>query len=191
VFTTIADRYMGKRFSSPNDAAWFGEELFFTDPPYGLPMQNDNDPLKETQVNGVYAVDSSGTVRIIIDSLTRPNGLAFFSDGSMLVANSDPGDPTWYRIKGTGKTTGTSAEVFYTVKGYDRSLKGLPDGLKIDNAKGIVYATGPGGIYFMNREGKLLGRFLLDNPASNCALSGDGKTLYITNDMFLLRLKLK
>src|SRR5262245_35516273 len=41
-FITIADKYNGKRFSSPNDAVYnSADELFFTDPPYGLQTQDD------------------------------------------------------------------------------------------------------------------------------------------------------
>ena len=56
-FITLADKYKGKRFSSPNDAVYNSAgELFFTDPPYGLETQNDNDPKKEIPFNGVYKV---------------------------------------------------------------------------------------------------------------------------------------
>ena len=39
-FTTLADRYLGKRLNSPNDAVYKPNgDLYFTDPPYGLPGQ--------------------------------------------------------------------------------------------------------------------------------------------------------
>jgi gluconolactonase len=51
-FVTLADKYNGKRFSSPNDAAFNSAgELFFTDPPYGLQTQDDTDPKKEISFN--------------------------------------------------------------------------------------------------------------------------------------------
>ena len=44
-FITIANTFNGKRFSSPNDAAYRSNgDLFFTDPPYGLGDQSDEDP---------------------------------------------------------------------------------------------------------------------------------------------------
>jgi gluconolactonase len=67
---------------------------------------------------------------------------------------------------------------------------GLPDGLKI-NKQGIVFATGPGGVYIFNSQGKKLGLIKLDNSTSNCALSPDEKILYVTNDMHVLRISLK
>jgi gluconolactonase len=190
-FITIADKYDGKRVSSPNDAVYNSlGELYFTDPPYGLPMQNDNDPTKETSFNAVYKVSDDGRVWVVTDSLSRPNGLAFFPDGRLLVANCDPNKPDWYLIDTGPDDTLIHPKLFFSVAGYDKKLKGLPDGLKIDS-KGNVFATGPGGLYILNKDGKLLGKLKLDNAASNCALSPDEKTLYITNDMYVLRFKMR
>ena len=53
--TILADHYEGKRFNSPNDLVYRRDgSLYFTDPPYGLASQLDNDPKKELKVNGVY-----------------------------------------------------------------------------------------------------------------------------------------
>lgn len=190
-FTTLADRIDGKRLSSPNDAAYDHRgNLYFTDPPYGLPMQNDNDPTKETSFNGVYRVLDDGRSIVVTNTLSRPNGLAFFPGGQLLVANCDPAKPEWWLFHPTDIDTIIHPKLFYSVAGYDKKLKGLPDGLKIDS-KGNVFATGPGGLYILNKEGKLIGRLHLDNATSNCALSPDEKTLYITNDMYVLRLKMR
>ena len=55
--TVLADSYQGKRLNSPNDLVYRSNgDLYFTDPPYGLPTQGDKDPLKELQVNGVYRI---------------------------------------------------------------------------------------------------------------------------------------
>jgi gluconolactonase len=190
-FVTLASAYQGKRISSPNDAAYNSKgELFFTDPPYGLPKQDDTDPAKETTWNGVYKVKKNGEVVLLIDSLTRPNGIAFFpGEKRLLVANSDPQKPMWYvyEVKGDALVNG---RLFYSAAGYDRKLQGLPDGLKIDK-KGNVYATGPGGIYFFNSQGKLLGLLSVPAAASNVALSADEKTLYITNNTQVLRLRMR
>jgi gluconolactonase len=189
-FVTIAGKYNGKRFSSPNDGVYSSSgELYFTDPPYGLEKQAD-DPKKETPYNGVYKVKKNGDVVLLVDSISRPNGIALFpGEKKLLVASSDGDKPNWYiyDVDGNGVRNG---KIFNSVAGYDKSLKGLPDGFKIDS-KGNVYASGPGGIYFFNSEGKLLGKLKLDEATSNCALSPDEKTLYITNDMNVLRLKMR
>ena len=51
-FVTVADRYDGKRFNSPNDLVVHSSgAIYFTDPPYGLEQQMD-DPAKELAVPG-------------------------------------------------------------------------------------------------------------------------------------------
>jgi gluconolactonase len=189
-FVTLADKYEGKRFSSPNDATFNSKgELFLTDPPYGLLSQSDKDPAKEISWNGVYKVKKNGEVVLLTDSLTRPNGIAFFpGEKKLLVANSDPRKLNWYVFDVDGDKL-TNGKIFYHAKA-ERGLKGLPDGLKIDK-RGNVFATGPGGIHIFNKDGKLLGRLRLDEATSNCSLSADEKILYITNDMYVLRFKMR
>lgn len=190
-YITLADKYNGKRFSSPNDAVYnSGGELFFTDPPYGLPAQNDSDPAKEIPFNGVYKVKKNGEVILLTDSITRPNGIAFLpGEKKLIVACSDPDKPNWYVFDIHGDSA-TNGKIFYSSAGYDKSLKGLPDGFKVDK-NGNVFATGPGGVWIFNSEGKPLGKIKLDESSSNVALSPDEKTIYITNDMYVLRLKMR
>jgi gluconolactonase len=197
VFKTIADKYLNNRFNSPNDAAFFNGDFYFTDPPYGLEKQMD-DPAKEIPAQGVYRVNADGMVTSLVDSLTRPNGIALSPDGNFLfVANSDPGKARWYRYTLTpdpsseeGELTLTAGEIFYDASPFTADAKGLPDGMKIDS-KGNIFATGPGGIFIFNPAGKAIGRIHLTELASNCALSADEKTLYVTNDMNILRIKMR
>jgi gluconolactonase len=190
-FATIAGDFQGKKFNSPNDAVYNSKgELFFTDPAYGLERGMD-DPGKELSFQGVYKVKSSGDVELLIDTLTRPNGIAFFpGEKTFIVANSDEEKPNWYAFDIDENNLLSNARIFYSAKGYDKTLKGGMDGLKIDK-NGNVFATGPGGIWIFNRSGKLLGKLRLNEAASNCALSPDEKTLYITNDMYVLRFKMR
>lgn len=189
-FISLASRYNGMRFSSPNDAAINSQhEIFFTDPPYGLPNR-ENDTTKETPWNGVYKIKQDGTVILLVDSITRPNGIAFMPGGKKLViANSDPGKPYWYIYDVGANDSLINGKIFYDASPV-KNVKGLPDGFKIDK-NGNVIASGPGGVYFFNSDGKLLGRVNLEHAASNCALSADERTLYITNDMQVLRLKMR
>jgi gluconolactonase len=189
-FTTIADRFDGKRFSSPNDAVFYNYSFYFTDPPYGLPKQAE-DPTKEISFNGVYVVPSEGEIKIIVDSLTRPNGLAFLPDQkTLIVANSDPDKAKWYAFDLTEGDSVTNARVFYDATENTKTEKGLPDGLKIDR-NGNIFATGPGGVWIFNLTGKLLGKIKITEATSNCALSDDEKTLYVTADMYVVRVKLR
>ena len=190
-FITLADKYQGKRLSSPNDAVYNkAGELFFTDPPYGLESQNDKDPKKEIPFNGVYKVKTNGEVILLVDSITRPNGIAFFPDEQQLIiASSDGRNPNWFLYDVVGDSL-TNGRLFYNDIASAKGQPGSPDGLKIDS-KGNVFATGPGGLWIFNSEGKVLGKLKLHHPTSNCALSADEKTLYISNDMQVLRFKMR
>lgn len=190
-YVSLAGRYNNKRFSSPNDAAYnTAGELFFTDPPYGLETQSDNDPKKEIPWNGVYKVKTNGEVMLLVDSITRPNGIAFLpGEKQLIIACSDPEKPNWYIYDVAGDSL-TNGQIFYSTVNEREGVKGLPDGLKIDS-NGNVFASGPGGIWIFNSKAKLLGKIKLDEAASNVALSADEKTIYVTNDMQVLRIKLR
>lgn len=187
---TLADNYLGKRFNSPNDVVQKSNgDYYFTDPPYGL-RQKENDPSRETALFGVYRVEKTGKTTIIIEDLTRPNGLAFSPDEKTLyVAQSDP-DRAYlmaYPVLVDGKVG--KGKIFYDMTSMvKQGLKGLPDGLKIDK-KGNIFTTGPGGILILSPEAKLLGRIDTGEATANCAFGSDGSVLYITADMYLLKVQ--
>ena len=140
-YITLANKFDGKRFSSPNDCVYNSSgELFFTDPPYGLFTQDDTDSLKELKHNGVYKVKKDGTVILLVDSITRPNGLAFFpGEKKLLVACSDPLKPNWYVYYLNVDTFEIdNGQLFYSAAEHDPSWKGLPDGLKINKKRNCI-----------------------------------------------------
>lgn len=188
-FETIVDRHEGKRFNSPNDAIYDSQgNLYFTDPPYGLEGYI-TDPEKEIDFQGVYRFSNEGVLSLLTDKLSRPNGLALSPDESILyVANSDPDRAIWMAY--TLDTNGAISEekLFYDATGS--AGKGLPDGMKIDRA-GNIYATGPGGVFVFQSNGKLLGKINSGEATSNCAFDATQKTLYMTCDDYLMRIKLK
>jgi gluconolactonase len=185
-FVTIADKYDGKRFSSPNDAVFRNYNFYFTDPPYGLADESQ----KELPYQGVYVATADGKVKLLVDSLTRPNGIAFV-DNTLIVANSDPEKAIWYAFDLVGDDSVTNARIFYDATAASKAGEpGLPDGLKVDS-NGNVFATGPGGVWIFNKGGEVLGKVKLPEPTANCALTPDGKTLFTTTKMYLLRVKLR
>lgn len=189
-YTTIADKFDGKRFNSPNDVA-LGKNgsYYITDPPYGLSEAMMDDPAKELAFQGVFEIKPDGQVRVLVDSITRPNGIALSPDNKFLyVANSDRSKPKWYRYE-LGDNGVVSGSVFYDVTGPEgRGPAG--DGLKVDS-NGVLFASGGGGVLIISPEGKLLGRIVLPNGTSNTALTPDEKTLFVTNDMYVLRIKMR
>ncbi len=186
-YSSVADRFDGKKFNSPNDVVVSkGGDYFFTDPPYGMPR----DLTQEIPFQGVYKV-SNGEVTLLVDSLTRPNGIAFMpGEKTVVIANSDPKRAMWYVYDLDDSGAFTNGRIFNDATAGAAKEPGLPDGLKIDG-NGNVFATGPGGIWIFNKEGKLLGKIKMPVPTSNCAFADNEKTLFITADNFVVRLKMR
>ena len=179
----MQEKFEGKRFNSPNDLAIRSNgDIYFTDPPYGL-EGGDEDPAKEMEIQGVYRLAKDGAVTLLIDNLTRPNGIAFSPDEEILyVANSDRDRPVImaYDVDVSGNIS--NARVFYKTWG---------DGMALDQ-NGNLYVAGPGqGVMIISPQGKFLGTLKTTQATSNCTFGDDGFTLYITSDMYLLRIRLK
>jgi gluconolactonase len=184
--STVVDSFEGKRLNSPNDLVFHPDgSLYFTDPPYGLPRQ-DQDSAKELAFNGVYRW-ANGKLQLIIDDLHRPNGLAFSPDCKTLyVANSER-PKKWMQYDVATDGTVRKGRVFADV---DHALEpGVPDGMKID-VRGNMYAAGPGGVWVFSPQGEHLGTIKTPETPANCAWGDDGTSLYITAVTGLYRVKL-
>ena len=198
--TILADSYQGQRLNSPNDLVYSSDgALYFTDPPYGLRTQKDDDPEKQLTVNGVYrlphalkhkpgAPPANSDLQLLVSDLTRPNGIAFSPDEKYLyVDNSEP-KKLWlrYRVQPDGSLT--EAKVIYDATSDPRP--GAPDGLKLDE-QGNIYSAGPGGVWIFSPDGKPLSTILMPEKVSNVAWAGpDRKTLYITASSSVYRVHL-
>lgn len=179
--TILSDKYDGKRLNSPNDIVIKSNgDIYFTDPPYGLPKAF-NDSRKETPYSGVYRI-KDGKTDILTKDLGGPNGIAFSPDEKYLyVSNWDIRDihntkTLWrYEVKPDGSLT--NGKIFFDMNQTDDDE--ALDGLKVDN-KGYIFASAPGGVWIISPEGKYLGRIIGPERPANMAWGDDGKTLYLT-----------
>jgi gluconolactonase len=187
--TVLASRYEGKRLNSPNDLIYHSNgDLYFTDPPYGLP-EGFEDPARELDWCGVYRLSKGGALTLLIKDMTRPNGIGFSPDEKTLyVGQSDGEAAIWKAFEVLDDGTLGKSRVFYDATKWVGERPGSPDGMAVD-ARGNIWATGPGGVLVFSPQGKLLGRLCFDNPTANCAFGEDGKTLFITADMFVCRVR--
>lgn len=191
-FTALADSYQGKRFNSPNDLA-IGKSgvIYFTDPPYGLKNAGGQ---AELDFHGVFAIGTTGQVTLLTKEISFPNGVALSPDEKILyIAVSDPQAAriVAYDLAADGSSISNGRVVFDAQPLKSPSRKGSCDGLKIDQ-QGNIWTTGPGGVLILDKNGKHLGTILTGQATANCAFGGaDRDTLYITADMFLLRVKTK
>jgi gluconolactonase len=197
--TVLADAYQGKKLNSPNDLVYRSDgSLYFTDPPYGLPTQGDDDPLKELKVNGVYripgarqhkagAAPDNDQLQLIISDLPRPNGIAFSPDEKTLYI-ADSGDKVWMRY--TVQPDGSVSDGKLLLDAKTDKTPGGPDGIRVDK-NGNIYGAGPGGVWIISPEGKHLGTIKVPEVVSNVAWGEkNGKTLYITGSTSIYRIRL-
>ena len=189
-FITLADKWHGKRFNSPNDAVYNSEgDLFFTDPAYGMEMGWE-DPNREIDFAGVYKLNIVGEVTLLTDALQAPNGIGFSPDESKLYIASSGRDASWYEYSISEDGSLRDGKVFFNARELKKTRKGSPDGLVVRD-DGIIFASGPGGILIFTPEAEHLGTILTGQATSNCTLDADGTYLYMTADMFLMRIRLK
>jgi gluconolactonase len=189
--TVLASRYLGKRLNSPNDLVFNKNgDLYFTDPPYGLPKGWD-DPARELDFCGVYRVSAKdGTLTLLTKEMSRPNGIALSPDEKTLyVANSDPKKAVWmaFDVKADG-TLGQGRVFFDATRWVGKERPGLPDGMKVDQ-KGNLFATGPGGVLVFAPDGTHLGTIATGVPTANCAFGNDGTVLYVAANHWICRIR--
>jgi gluconolactonase len=185
----LATTFEGRKLNSPNDLVFDSTgALYFTDPPYGLPG-TFTDANKELPFQGVFRVSQDGKIALLTKELEAPNGLAFSPDYKTLyVANSRASSPIWMAYSVNADGTLGKGRVFADSSKYYKEGDGVPDGMKVD-AKGNVFATGPGGVFVYAPDGALLGRILTGVPTSNVAFGEDGATLFVTANHRVLRLR--
>jgi gluconolactonase len=192
VKATLAATHEGKRFNSPNDLVRRSDGVvFFTDPPYGLNGLNDS-PVKEQKFNGIYRIATDGSVHLLDEGLSFPNGIALSPDERTLyVSNSDPERPVWMAYSLDAQGDVASKRVFADASDLlGEGVPGLPDGMAVAR-DGRLFATGPGGVLVFDADGKRLGRIETGAAISNCVFGDDGRTLYMTSHTLLARIRLK
>ena len=184
--TTFVDTFQGKKLNAPNDIVFRSDgTLYFTDPPYGLPLQDD-DPSKELPFNGVFKLQN-GKLDVIITDLTRPNGIAFSPDEKTLyVSNSDERQRIWMRYDVAADGNVSNGRVLFDSSGFKEG--GVPDGMKID-VQGNIWATGPSAVLVLSPDGKHLGSIVAPEDPANCGWGDDGRSLYITAETGLYRIR--
>jgi gluconolactonase len=188
--TVLADNYMGKKFNSPNDLVYHSNgDLYFTDPPYGLPKGAD-DPTREMTYCGVFLRKKDGKVILLTDKMSRPNGITLSPDEKTLyVGNSDLAQPIWMAFPVKADGTIGEGKVFADGTMWVKEKRpGGPDGMKVDT-EGNLWATGPGGVWVFSPSGQVLGNIDLGINIANVCFGDDGSTLYIAANHDICRVK--
>lgn len=170
--TPLATHDGGRRLNSPNDVVVRSDgAIFFTDPPYGCPPEE-----KELPYNGVYRIDPSGEVTLLLDDFDRPNGLAFSPDEQTLYID----DTIRRHIRAFDVAADGNLSNGRVFAEMASDMEGGPDGMKVD-LEGNVYCTGPGALWVFRPNGDLVGQVIGPQRPANLAFGGeDRRTIYLT-----------
>jgi gluconolactonase len=180
----LVDRFEGKRLNSPNDLVVKSDgTIWFTDPPYGILSDREGEK-RDSEVGGnfVFRFDpDSGDLSIVMDSMDRPNGIAFSPDESILYV-ADTGEPKnvlAFDVASDGRSLSNKRE-FLVVR------PGASDGFRCD-VEGNIWTSAGDGVHCYTSEAELIGKILVPEQAvANCCFGGeDFRTLYIAGDTSL------
>ncbi|HEV8108951.1 MAG TPA: SMP-30/gluconolactonase/LRE family protein [Burkholderiales bacterium] len=127
-----------------------------------------------------------GKVRLVIDDIPNPNGLALSPDEKYLYANGSR-DKYVRRYRVLPDDTVTDSQMFIDISG-DKT-PGITDGLKVD-VKGNVWESAAGGVWIVSPEGRHLGTILTPELVANVEFGDpDHKTLYIAARTGIYRIR--
>jgi len=169
---TLVDQHDGKRLNSPNDiVVHSGGAIFFTDPPYGI----DPDP-GEQGFNGVFRLDTDGSIAMLSQSMNRPNGLALSIDETVLYVDDSRNRHVLAYPLDSSLGVGEPS----VLVDMDVDAPGGPDGMKLDS-QGNLYVTGPGGLWVTTTGEEHLGTVEFPQlPANLCFGGASLTTIYVT-----------
>ena len=177
---TLADRFEGKRFNSPNDLAiTTGGRVYFSDPRYV------GDEPRELDFEAVFLVEPDGSVRVATRDVEKPNGIVVTPDGRTVYV-SDNNNRTDGAHQLVGFTVHQDGTLIHkqVLHDFGSGRRGI-DGMTLD-VEGNIYATagsGPeAGVYVFGPQGQPLA--FIDTPGdpTNCVfgVGVEASTLYIT-----------
>jgi gluconolactonase len=174
---TLADRYEGKRFNSPNDLAIDGQgRVYFTDPRY---VGNET---RELDFEAVFLVSPNGDVKIAAREVSKPNGILVSPDGKTVYVSDNNPQGSRHLVAFDVRSDGTlkGKRVLHDF-GSGRGI----DGMALDTAGNIYATAGSGemaGVYVLDPVGKPLALIPTPGDPTNCDFGGDrdSSTLYVT-----------
>jgi gluconolactonase len=180
--TVLADTHKGRRLNSPNDVVVKSDgSIWFTDPNYGI-ISDYVGRKQDQELDGcfVYRIDpDNGSVSVVADDFSMPNGLAFSPDESLLyVADSsfltDEAAPHHVRVFEVSDRKLSGGRVFAEI------TPGIPDGLRVD-VEGNVWISAADGVQCHSPDGDLIGKIRTPEVVANLAFGGcRGNRLFMT-----------
>lgn len=178
--SSVAEQFNGNVFNSPNDIVIANDgTIYFTDPAF----QRDAAPGGQEKT-GVYRVATDGTVTLIDDTISNPNGITLSPAQDVLYVNGggEQGVLRAYSIVDGSPQAGKDL-----VTGIN-----IPDGMAVD-CQGNIYVTEhiTRKLRVFTPAGEQIAQASVDANLTNVAFGGpEGKTLFMTGAGSLWKIEL-
>lgn len=172
--TVLADNLNGKRLNSPNDIVCKSDgTIWFTDPTFGILGNYEGNKAEPELPMHVYRIDNNGSLNVVAEGISQPNGLAFSPDESQLYIVESRGTP----CKVLSFDVSANGELSNRQTVIDAGPKGTPDGFRLDIDGNLWCGWGMGeddldGVHIFNPQGELIGRIDLPERCANLCFGG-------------------
>lgn len=196
--SVVLNNFHGRPFNAPNDVVVLPLDgsIWFTDPDYAE-IQGLRDVKKLP--NQVYSYSpKTGTLRVVVDGISNPNGIAFSHDYKTLYVTQtrafdgiggvlDDAEGTIYAfdlIQSPGSSNPDRPYVAVNKRLFAFADTAAPDGIKVDTY-GNVYSGCLDGIHVWNPDGVLIGKILVPNGIANFVFTDPGRILLFNENRIL------
>lgn len=186
-YTVLASRYQGAELNSPNDVIGRSDgSIYFTDPMPGRQARVGVPRAPGLPFQGIFRYDDkTACLQLLDDSFVTPNGLCFSSDESLLYVNDSADGKIWvFDVNERGLPEHKRHLATVTGDG-----PGCADGMKY-HRKGILFCTGPGGIYLVDTDRSVLCRIRMPEVVANLTFDEAHEVLYVTATSSIYRITL-
>jgi gluconolactonase len=172
--TVLMDHFQGKPLNAPNDVVVKSDgSIWFTDPGYGIMFNYEGHkaPLELPAV--VYRVDPvTQEAKVVVDDMSKPNGLCFSPDESLLFVVDSGSTPRVIRVYDVVNGSGLANGRLFV----DMS-PGTSDGIRCDIDGNLWAAAGSGGdgfdgVHIFAPNGGRIGQILLPEKCANICFGG-------------------
>jgi gluconolactonase len=173
--TVLAEAFEDKRLNSPNDVVVKSDgSIWFTDPVFGIAGNYEGHRAEAELPQQVYRIGADGSIGVVADGISAPNGLCFAPDESVLYLVESRGVPhrkiLAFDVSRAGELS--NRRVF-----VDAGPGGTPDGIRCDTDGNLWCGWGMGtdaldGVMIFNPDGRLIGRIRLPERCANLCFGG-------------------
>lgn len=170
--TVLAADFQGTRLTGPNDVIVKSDgSIWFSDNGAGIRGNYLGDKAPKEMPYRVYRLDpATGSLRIVVDDMERPNGLAFSPDEKLLYVVDTPDGPKTTRVYDMVDGEPKNGRLFFD------GMPGFADGIRVDTEGNVWcgFSGGPeqDGVAVFAPDGTLIGRILLPERCANLCFGG-------------------